>query len=293
LLQVICGIGILATKKRARCELFKSPNHIARFNKLKQKKFVSEKAFTLYEDTISGVQEELEIRGCIKLNGLVCAANCSMAVEFLANAYQECDHDPMFETTVRGVEVKFDEETINNLLGTKSPLVCGVEKKRNELEMITTMEQIGELERIKDELCIENTPWLKYTKGFLPTKFGLNYMKPLARTWATFFVHKLESCGNSSEFRLVKAVGVQAIMKGEEINVGRLVANDLWRIANETKDTFTLGHCSIIRSLCKDVGVDVMRNDMVLKKGSNINETWMKRIKNNLANRIREERVVL
>lgn len=66
----------------------------------------------------------------------------------------------------------------------------------------------------------------------------------------------------------------------------------LWRISNETKDTFTLGQCSIIRSLCKDAGVDVMKNDMVLKKGSNMNERCMDRIKKELEKR-REERVVL
>lgn len=118
-------------------------------------------------------------------------------------------------------------------------------------------------------------------------------MKPLTREWATFFVHTLESCGNSSEFRLVKVVGVQAILKGEEINLGRLIANDLWRISNETNDTFTLGQCSIIRSLCKDAGVDVMKNDMVLKKGSNMTERCMDRIKKELEKRTREERVVL
>jgi len=92
-------------------------------------------------------------------------------------------------------------------------------------------------------------------------------MKPLARAWATFFVCTIESCGNSSKSRLV---GVQGILEGDEINVGRIIANNLWMIANETKDSFTLGHCSIIRSLCKKVCVDVMKNDMVLKKGKSL-----------------------
>jgi len=50
----------MVTNKRARFELFKGHIQRTRFNKLKQMKFVSEKASTLYEDTIGGIQEELE-----------------------------------------------------------------------------------------------------------------------------------------------------------------------------------------------------------------------------------------
>lgn len=46
------------------------------------------------------------------MNGLARDANCSMAVEFFGNAFQEDDNDPMFETMVRGVKAKFDEDTL-------------------------------------------------------------------------------------------------------------------------------------------------------------------------------------
>jgi len=50
-------------KKNEKLELFKSPLHKTRFDELKKKKFVGEKAFTLYEGNIDRVQEELEKRG--------------------------------------------------------------------------------------------------------------------------------------------------------------------------------------------------------------------------------------
>lgn len=55
------------------------------------------------------------------------------------------------------------------MLGTKAPLVYGIEKRRNELEAITTMEQIGELEKIKEELCVENTRTVVKINQRLPT----------------------------------------------------------------------------------------------------------------------------
>lgn len=51
-------------------------------------------------------------------------------------------------------------------------------------------------------------------------------------------VQPIESYGNSSEFRLVRAVIVQATMKGDEINIGRIIAEDMKRIANEKKKAF-------------------------------------------------------
>jgi len=61
---------------------------------------------------------------------------------------------------------------------------------------------------------------LKHSKGLLPKKFNMKYIKPLARAWATFLVSTLESHGNASEFCLVRVVAVQAIMKGDDIDLG-------------------------------------------------------------------------
>jgi len=132
---------------REHFQLFKGPAQRTRFNKFKHLKFVGEKAFTLYEDTIEGIQEELERRDWIKLNGLMRDANSSMAVEFFSNAYQENEHDQPFEFMVRGVKVKFDEETINDMLCTSTPFICGIEERRKELDKIKIMEEIRKLEK--------------------------------------------------------------------------------------------------------------------------------------------------
>jgi len=88
----------------------------------------------------------------MRLNGLIKDANSSMAVEFFSNAYQETEGNPIFETTVRGVKIKFDEDTLNEMLGTPIPAICGVEKRRKELEEIRYLKEEWKLELIKDEL---------------------------------------------------------------------------------------------------------------------------------------------
>jgi len=90
---------------------------------------------------------------------------------------------------------------------------------------------------------VEGEPWLKQTKGMLPTKFSMKNIMLMAKAWDSFVVHTLESCGNALRFRLMRVVVVQAIMKGDEINVGRIIADDIKRIANEIEKTFSFGHC--------------------------------------------------
>jgi len=116
---------------------------------------VGEKAFTLYEDNIYGVQQELERRGWMKLNGLIKDANSSTSVEFFSNAYQETEGDPIFETMVRGVKIRFDENTLNKMLGTPAPEICGVEKTREELEEIKSIKEEWKLELIRMSFALK------------------------------------------------------------------------------------------------------------------------------------------
>jgi len=60
--------------------------------------------------------------------------------------------------------------------------------------------------------------------------------------------------------------------------MGRLISNSLWKIANETKELITFGHCSIIDSLCKRAKVKRVNNDMTLKKGAYMDDKWLKKL---------------
>jgi hypothetical protein len=64
----------------------------------------------------------------------------------------------------------------------------------------------------------------------------------------------------------VRAVAIQAIMNRDEINVGRIIVEDLRRIANESKKSFTYGHCSLRNTLHKDACVSRVGKDLMLRK---------------------------
>lgn len=86
----------------------------------------------------------------MKLNGLEKEFNRSLAIEFYANAYQGRKKKYSFMLYVRWKEIWFDEDTINELLGTPTPLVCRVETRREDIEDVKHIEDIGILEEIKD-----------------------------------------------------------------------------------------------------------------------------------------------
>jgi hypothetical protein len=78
------------------------------------------------------------------LNGLVSESNRSIAIEFIANAFQgKNDKEPYVSC---GKEVKFDEKIVNALLETPAPLVCGIDAIREEIAKITSLEDMEKLE---------------------------------------------------------------------------------------------------------------------------------------------------
>jgi len=70
------------------------------------------------------------------------------------------------------MKVNFDQDTLNKLLETPAPMVCGIQARREELERIKSLEGMGKLEEIR-EWCFEGAPWLKHTEGLLPRKFSM------------------------------------------------------------------------------------------------------------------------
>lgn len=146
---------------------------------------------------------------------------------------------------------------------------------RAKLEDVKDIEDIGILEEIKDELCVEGSLWLKQGKWLLPTKFSMKDTKPMAKAWGRIVVHTLESCGNSSEFRLVRVVVVQAIMNDDEINIGRIITEDIRRIGNKKKKAFSYGQCGLINALCEEAKVGRTGNNLKLKRGCVLDSKWL------------------
>ncbi|GAU31005.1 hypothetical protein TSUD_105200 [Trifolium subterraneum] len=245
--------------------------HQRRYEKISGFRFTDERAFSFKPSESTEITQELNRRNWDSLNSLIKPSKLTIALEFFANAYRLEQDIETHTTVVRGKTVDFSAEAINNLLGLPTPLECGVQRRRNEL-IGKSREEYDEILR---ELCRSGAEWQNVTENGNPTMFRHKDMMPIPKAWGSFLVQTLESCSNSSEFRVQRVVAVQAILHEEEINVGKLISDNLVRMANEKKNTWMFGHCCIINELCKNAGVVIDSSDVDLIPKAVIDQGWM------------------
>ncbi|MED6127265.1 hypothetical protein PIB30_086471 [Stylosanthes scabra] len=80
-------------------------------------------------------------------------------------------------------------------------------------------------------------------------------LKKLSWGWQEFIIHSLVPTGNKSEITVVRAILIHAIMKGEEVRVENIIADNMAVIAQGLHGKGKFGFPSIIYKLCKDARV--------------------------------------
>ncbi|MCI12967.1 hypothetical protein A2U01_0034078, partial [Trifolium medium] len=73
----------------------------------------------------------------------------------------------------------------------------------------------------------------------------------MARAWAEFFHRNVAPVGNSSEYQIENALGVQMIMEEKDIDLGLCFQESIRKIAWNEANKFSLGHCNLVTALCR------------------------------------------
>jgi hypothetical protein len=68
-----------------------------------------------------------------------------------------------------------------------------------------------------------------------------------------------------------------SIIKGEPVNVGRLLADDLWSTAHCSSPMSYINHASLISKLCERVRVYPEKNDEMVKPSVSITAKWIEK----------------
>ncbi|KAL4306385.1 hypothetical protein AHAS_Ahas16G0173000 [Arachis hypogaea] len=80
-------------------------------------------------------------------------------------------------------------------------------------------------------------------------------------------------------------------MKGENINVGEMIASNVHRVLISTKDSTRLAFPSIIQRLCNEAGVETSADEMLLEQEKPIMAKKMEKVvAPNPLQRVREHR---
>jgi hypothetical protein len=97
--------------------------------------------------------------------------------------------------------------------------------------------------------------------------------KPYPKAWASFVVQTLEGTSCTSEIPLARVHTIAAIMNGAPINVGELIAKNIFMFASGTKKV--VPHLSLICWLCEEVECDLFANDLSAPMMKPLNDTYM------------------
>ncbi|MCI20380.1 hypothetical protein A2U01_0041542, partial [Trifolium medium] len=194
----------------------------------------------------------------------------TLAKEFFANAYQDPAKKDKnnkndlkkFTSFVRGKEVPFHDKIINQLFGLKNYEQCSFQARKAKGSKIDHQE-------IRSTLCRPETNWVRNKDG-TPSKLLTSDLTPNAKAWAIFVLRTLLPCSHRSDLTIQKASLVTAILKGEPVNVGRLLADDLWGTANNSNTSSYIGHASLISKLCARVEVYPKENEEMVKSSGAI-----------------------
>jgi hypothetical protein len=117
--------------------------------------------------------------------------------------------------------------------------------------------------------------WILNKDG-MPEKLRISNLTPTARAWATFVSRNLLPCSNNRALPVQQTTLVITILKGEPVNVGRLLADDLWGTANCSSPSSYLSHASLINKLCERVGVYPEKDEEMVKPYRAITADWLR-----------------
>lgn len=264
---------------------FRTSFHETRYKELtSKKKIVKERAFFLEGDQFVEIQEMIKRRGWNRLVSFPKPVSELLVKEFFANACEEAEseeekdeeedddnqnEEKKFVSYVRGKQVSYDPKTLNELFGLEDFPHCDF-AARDKAGADTDYEDILRT------LCIAGADWVSGKTEKLK-KLRTVDLNSEAKGWATFVLRTLLPCSNVSEVNEKRAKLLVSILKGENINVGRLLARHLHKTAKNSKSTGYLNHPSLIGLLCEKVRVKAKQNEPMVNPASPITSGWIKK----------------
>lgn len=227
---------------------------------------MQEKAFELYDDEYPDIQAMIQTRGWKTVVTFPKPACPEIVKEFYANAYTPNKEDERYVSFVRGKRIRFDAQTLNALLGVPEVTQCSYVQRTSRRP---------DAEEIRTALCRPGGQWTFASDG-APRRLRASDLQPIPKAWCTFVHHTLLPCANVSDVILSREQLVCAIVKKENIDVGRLLALDIQAVANDS--SATLSHPSLICLLCEKAGIQPRKDEMILKPMISITVKWIKRL---------------
>ncbi|MED6212738.1 hypothetical protein PIB30_086465 [Stylosanthes scabra] len=193
-----------------------------------------EKQFDLQEGQYPEIAEQISLRGWKRLSKPRTKISKALVHEFYANAVRTEEElasgeDYPYTSFIRGgAETDF--------------------KKRQ-------MEDQRSKEVIRD-ICMPGERWkMSSSQPPDPIQLRRQHLTVVARGLAEFIIHSMIPKGNKSEITVARAVLIHSIIKGHDVRVKELIADNIAVLAEGVQGRSKLCFLSTIYRLCKEAGV--------------------------------------
>ncbi|MED6140017.1 hypothetical protein PIB30_089233 [Stylosanthes scabra] len=208
-----------------------------------KKKITPEVTFDLEDDEYPSIKEQIALRGWRRL------ASPMTKVIQSEEEMEQADQHP-HKSYVRGVEVDFSPENIKRVLRFKDYTPGAA------TDYTTRLNSDQRLDEVLQDLCIPGATWrLSSGQPTQPIQLRRAELTPLARGWHEFIIPSIIPTGNKSEITIARAILIHAIIKGEDVRVEELIADNIVVIAQGMQRKGKLAFPSTIFKLCKDAEV--------------------------------------
>ncbi|MED6126883.1 hypothetical protein PIB30_082771 [Stylosanthes scabra] len=222
-----------------------------------KKKITSKVTFDLEEDEYPSIKEQIALRGRRRLASPRTKVIKWMIQEFYANAVQfdeemgQGDRHP-YKSYVRGVDIDFLPQNIKRVLRLKDNTPGAA------TDYTTRLNSDQRLDEVLQDLCIPEATWrLSSGQPAQPIQLRRAELKPLARGWHEFIIHSIMLTENKSEITIARAILIHSIIRGEDVRVEEIIADNIAMIAQGMQGKSNLTFPSTIFKLCKDARVSM------------------------------------
>ncbi|KOM25980.1 hypothetical protein LR48_Vigan213s000300 [Vigna angularis] len=117
------------------------------------------------------------------------------------------------------------------------------------------MEEGGEIDDMESVLCVPEGHFQRNRNG-AAAHIRRADMTVMAKYWMAFSQANIHPCSHVSDITVNKALFLYCVLRGMNINIGQVIANEIQTCASTMKNKAPLGHPSLITHLCELAGVN-------------------------------------
>ncbi|MED6224481.1 hypothetical protein PIB30_084516 [Stylosanthes scabra] len=235
---------------------FRSQFHQDLFEEYVASKSVTpETSFDLQEDEYPEIQEQIVKKDWRRLSKPRNKISKVLIQEFYVNAVRTKEEIASgeaypYNSYVRGVTIDFSAANIREILRIRDN-TPGAETDFN-----TRQREDQRLDEVIRDICVPGARWkMSSSQPDQPIQLERQDLTPLARGWAEFIIHSIIPTRNKSEITVARAVLIHSIIKGKDVRVEELIADNIAIVAEGVQGIGKLIYPSTIYRHCKESGV--------------------------------------